>query len=378
MKKNSTPPPLLAFYCSSISWGGLEMNTVRYADWMRNSGFDVIVFCVDKSPIHQSASEKNLNIQIIQRNRKYLDLMNARKVSKQMKGLGVQLVWYRDTRDMDLLFWAKQLFGLRLPFLYQQAMQFGVNKKDVFHTWRFRSIDAWVSTLPFLAEQVKTMTHFPHQRLHVIPLGVLISSNDINRQEARTTFGIHAHEFVIGMLGRIDRLKGQHEALDALRLLHRSGNMFHLLLVGDSTLHEGDEYRTQLMEDVRTYNLQPYVHLLGHTNDVRAFFSCIDCFVLCSKGETFGTVTIEAMAYQVPVVATNSGGSPEILAQGDCGLLYAYGDTESLASCINQLAQEKDKTESMVMRAANRFEEEFSAEISVQRLTQLVHDLLKN
>ncbi len=73
---------------------------------------------------------------------------------------------------MDTLGWAKRLSSHSFKLLYQQAMQFGVAKRDVFHTLRFRPIDAWVSTLEFLRNQVERATRFPKERIHVVPLGV--------------------------------------------------------------------------------------------------------------------------------------------------------------------------------------------------------------
>jgi D-inositol-3-phosphate glycosyltransferase len=376
--RNNKSKPLIGFYCSSIAWGGLEMNTVRYASWMMSSGYDVVVFCVDESPIHQAANKEQLPIQLILRNKKYFDLFNARKVSQILRAQGVRLIWFRDTRDMDLLFWAKRLFGIKMPYLYQQAMQFGISKKDPFHTLRFGCIDAWVSTLPFLANQVKTMTRFPKNRIYTVPLGVLTQPTTIGRQEARHLFGLSDDAFVIGLMGRIDVLKGQHEALNALHILHRAGHKFHLLLVGDSTLHEGDAYRKQLLYDIKRLQLEEFVHLQGHTAQVAEFYECLDCFLMCSKGETFGTVTIEAMAYETPIIATNSGGSPEILDHGRCGQLYTPGDASALAQCIAQVATDKYTTSEKVLAASNRFEEEFSAEISIQRMSVIVEKLIND
>jgi D-inositol-3-phosphate glycosyltransferase len=370
--KTNTPMPPLGFYCSSIAWGGLEMNIVRYAHWMQQCGQVVEVYCVQDSPIHQQALADGLTTIAIARNKKYFDFVRAFQVARLMRSRGIALVWFRDTRDMDMLCWAKRIFGLRIPFLYQQAMQFGVSKKDPFHTFRFRTIDAWVSTLPYLAHQVHTMTHFEASKIHVIPLGVPHVVTNHSKEESRTFFQLPQEAYVIGLLGRIDPLKGQHEALSALRLLHRAGKKAYLLLVGDSTLHEGNAYREQLIQDIRRYELESFVIMHPHLSQPSIFFASIDCFLMCSKGETFGTVTIEAMAHQVPIIATDSAGSPEILDQGSCGLLYPSGQPEALAQCIMQLQGYPEHTEQMTIQALQRYQDEYSTEISVHRLTQLI------
>jgi D-inositol-3-phosphate glycosyltransferase len=367
----------IAFYCSSISWGGLEMNTVRYALWMQELGHDVRVYCVDQSPIHRQAQKDALPVTLIQRNAKYFDLINSSRIARLLRKDGIQMVWFRDTRDMDVLHWAKRLFGLKIPFLYQQAMQFGVRKKDVLHSMRYACIDAWVSTLPFLAEQVRTMTNYDTRKLHVVPLGVPTPLRAKKEPAQRLQFGVPETAYTLGLIGRIDPLKGQHEAIEALHTLHQRGKKYHLLLVGDSTLGEGNAYREQLQQTIANFNLQAHVHFHGHLQDIGQFHSAIDVFLMCSKGETFGTVTIEAMAYGTPIIATDSAGSPEILDHGKCGLLYQPGNSTELADCIEKLAAHASETEHMTERAHQRFLEEYSKTQSVQRMQTIVQSLLK-
>ncbi|MFM7727122.1 MAG: glycosyltransferase family 4 protein, partial [Flavobacteriales bacterium] len=200
--------------------------------------------------------------------------------------------------------------------LYQQAMQFGVAKRDVFHTHRFRPIDAWVSTLDFLRHQVESATRFSSDKIHVVPLGVDVSRLRLGedlRAEARAHYALASDDFVFGVIGRLDPLKGQHLAIQALYELHLKGKRAHLLLVGEPTLNEGDAYAHQLHQIVSELKLDGHVHFYPYTSEVSYFYHAIDVFMLCSKGETFGTVTIEAMACALPIIGTNSSGTPEIL-----------------------------------------------------------------
>jgi glycosyltransferase involved in cell wall biosynthesis len=377
MKNNTATNYRIAFYCSSIAWGGLEMNTVRYALWMKEVGHDVQMYCVEQSPIHRQAMNDELPCKLIRRNAKYFDWINSWRISRLLRNDHRQLVWFRDTRDMDVLHWAKSSFGLKIPYLYQQAMQFGVSKKDPLHTMRYSSITAWVSTLPFLAEQVRNMTNFDPSRIHIVPLGVPTPSQTNKDINHRLKFGLPMDGFVLGLIGRIDPLKGQHEAIEALHLLHKKGHLFHLLLVGDNTLHEGNSYREQLVDTISRYHLQSYVHIHGHLKEIEQFHSAIDCFLMCSKGETFGTVTIEAMAYKTPIIATDSSGSPEILNHGTCGMLYPPGDVEALAQCIEHVHNDQAKAQNMAERAAQRFSEEFAKTISVERMQAIIQRLMQ-
>lgn len=353
---------------------------VRYAGWMREEGFVVSLYCVAQTPLHEEALRSGLEVRIIRRNGKYFDLMNAWRVAKTFRDAHVDVCWFRDTRDMDLLGWAKRFSGNRFRLLYQQAMQFGVSKKDLFHTMRFAPIDAWVSTLDFLKQQVITSTNFSPAKIHVVPLGVdseRLMNAPITKQQAREHYGLPAEAFVYGLMGRVDPLKGQHVAIEALRLLHEQGEKAHLLLVGESTRNEGDAYAQRVHDQIRDAGLQDVVHLHPYTRDVAAFYKSIDAFLLCSKGETFGTVTVEAMACQVPIIGTNSSGTPEILFGGECGMLVEPEDAEKLAQTMLRIMNHRDESDAMSRRAKARFEMHYSKASSVQGMNKIVHQLFR-
>jgi D-inositol-3-phosphate glycosyltransferase len=369
----------IAFYCSSIARGGLEMNLVRYASWMSELEWRVKVFCVAGSPIHALAAKAQLEIVLIRRNKKYFNITGAFRIARLFEKEEIDLCWLRDTRDFQILGLAKRISNRPFKLLYQQAMQFGVSKKDLIHTMRFQPVDAWVSTLNFLAEQVRTQTKFPQAKIHVIPLGVdeiplkkELRSKSTIRKEA----GIPHDTHLVGIIGRIDPLKGQHIAIEAIALLHQRGIQAHLLIVGEATLHEGNTYYEKIKHLVEKNNLKSFVHFKPYTENVGAFYRMIDTFVLCSKGETFGTVTIEAMACAVPVIATNSSGSPEILAHGECGLLFAPDDSAALSGCIERYMQEPSLGAEMANKARQKFDLEYSKIVSTKRMDSLMRDLL--
>jgi glycosyltransferase involved in cell wall biosynthesis len=368
----------IAFYCSSTSWGGLEMNTVRYAGWMQERGWPVILFCVQDSKIFEAANEKKIKTVVVNRNRKYADIKNAILVNKLFSKHDIKLCWFRDTRDFALLGWVKRLSGSKLKLIYQQAMQLGVSKRDIFHTQRFKKIDAWVSTLKFLAAQVKTLTRYPHSKIHVVPLGVDLSALNntaTTLAAAREFYKIEKQVFVFGIIGRLDRLKGQHTAIDALGKLHDAGLMAHLLIVGESTLNEATNYEAELKSKVHQLKLNEYVHFAPYSNSVELFYKALDVFLLCSKGETFGTVTIEAMAFQRAIIGTDSSGTPEIL-DGECGLLFEPENATDLREKMKCLMDDADLREKLASNAFRKFQQHYSKEASIESMEKLVIELL--
>jgi glycosyltransferase involved in cell wall biosynthesis len=172
-----------------------------------------------------------------------------------------------------------------------------------------------------------------------------------------------------GIIGRIDPLKGQHIAINALQICNDNT---HLVIMGESTKNEGRDYEVELKQKVRSLGLQNRVHFRPYSKEVEAFYRAIDIFILASKGETFGTVTIEAMSFGLALIGTNSSGTPEILDHGKAGLLFEPDNASELASCMKEYISNPTKRIDMGEKAKARFNAHYSKEASVRRIVDEV------
>ena len=93
---------------------------------------------------------------------------------------------------------------------------------------------------------------------------------------------------------------------------------------------------------------------LGFIDDPRECYPMLDLLVMPSRKETFGLVLIEAMAFGLPVVATDAGGVPEIVVDGDTGLLVPPEDAEVLALAIEELMANRERVEEMGRKGRER------------------------
>jgi glycosyltransferase involved in cell wall biosynthesis len=361
----------IGFYCSSQSWGGLEMNTLRYAKWMQEAGKKVTVFVVDLSRMHQEAIRLELSFVLINKHRKYLDIKEARSRAKLFDQLGIDVIWFRDNYDFDLLAWAKRFAKNKFKLLYQQAMQMSAAKKSPLHFLQHKACDAWVATLPYLAEQAAKWTYMSKKNIHVNPLGVELKRPTITF--TRKQINIEENAFVIGIIGRLDPTKDQMSAIHALHLMSAQYPQLHLVIVGESTLNEGNAYEIELKRKVNHFDLQSRVHFLPYSSNVANEFALFDVFLLSSMGETFGTVTIEAMGYGKAVIGTNTSGTPEILDHGKCGLLYTPYQVDELVEKIKTYIEEPSTKMKMEQAARQRFEMYYSKEASMSGLLKIVN-----
>jgi glycosyltransferase involved in cell wall biosynthesis len=223
----------LGFYCSSISWGGLEMNFVKCAIWLSNRNYQIKVYCVKDSPIANKLESTNLDITYVHRNKKYFDLKNAFRVHRLMKKDNIKGIWLRDTRDLSTIGLTKNFSRNKIKVIYQQAMQISHPKKDLFHTIRFAKIDAWITLLNNLSDQVKKYTKIKPEKVHVIPLAVDLKRAEENQSKkfSRSYFKIAPEKYVIGILGRICHHKGQLFLVEQLAKLRGANLDIELLIM---------------------------------------------------------------------------------------------------------------------------------------------------
>lgn len=109
-----------------------------------------------------------------------------------------------------------------------------------------------------------------------------------------------------------------------------------LILVGEGpTLRLAKELAVEL-------GVQKHVRYLGKQIDIVSILGCADVLLFPSENESFGLAPLEAMACEIPVIATNTGGIPEVVTHGENGYLAAVGDVETMSGYAIQLVQNKD------------------------------------
>jgi glycosyltransferase involved in cell wall biosynthesis len=176
---------------------------------------------------------------------------------------------------------------------------------------------------------------------------------------------------VVASLGRLEREKGFDVLLQAMAQVRGGAGGSRLVLGGDGLL-AGD-----LARQVAELGLQQRVELCGFVADVPGFLSRAGLFALASRSEGLGLVLVEAMAAGRPVVATRVGGIPEVVVDGETGLLVPPGDPGALAAGIQRLLDDPDLARRMGEAGQQRAQALFSAERMAAQTGALYEELLQ-
>ena len=370
----------IGIVCTSASWGGLEMNTLKLALWLQEYGWEVRLLLTEAGASFKKAPAYCDDVASIQ------DVAGAdvRKVNrgiinKWLHEKNVSVLFTPYNKDIAALSNYKRWNNKVMKLVYQQHMKVGVKKKDLIHTLRYSMLDAWISPLAYLKEETLRYTRVKEERIHIIPFGLEIDTmarNSMDKAAARAMLQLPHDVPMIGVLGRIDPKKEQKfliEAIDSLKKQH--GVMYHLVIMGAVTANEGDAYLQSLHQLVADRGLQDKVHFKDYATDVVPFFKAIDVFALPSEGETFGMVTIEAMANECPVIGTDKDGTREILRMGKLGYLYNYNDLDSFCTQMI-LLKNNNHLKEMVQDARNEVLQQYTKQHMCEQMNVLLQQLI--
>jgi glycosyltransferase involved in cell wall biosynthesis len=187
-----------------------------------------------------------------------------------------------------------------------------------------------------------------------------------SRPSIREQFGIPAAAPLIGIAARMNPWKGQIELIGAASLLRDTFPDLHVMILGANV----PAMRADLEQRARAGGVAERVHFGGFQKDVRPFLQEFDLFVHPSYGEPFGLSIVEAMAMRKPVVACNSGGVPEIITDGQDGLLVEERSPQAVAAAITTLLNDRELCRQMGERARKTARERFMPRMQCATVTQ--------
>ncbi|NDJ36739.1 MAG: glycosyltransferase family 4 protein [Chloroflexi bacterium] len=179
-------------------------------------------------------------------------------------------------------------------------------------------------------------------RIRVVPLGLdLTSLTDVEGLCGRlhAELGCPSEYPLVGIVGRLVPIKNHNLFLEAARLMADHHATVRFVIVGDG------EERSAIEARIKALDLTDRVYLTGWRRDLPVIYAGLSALALTSRNEGTPVSIIEAMAAGVPVVATNVGGVPDLLANGSLGRMVADGDAEALAENILNVLEEAPQTQ---------------------------------
>lgn len=226
------------------------------------------------------------------------------------------------------------------------------------------------------AEAVRDFVHdnegCPVEKMVVIPSGVDTDRfQPLPAADYKTRLGLRPDRPVVGVVTRMRVRKGVEEFLRAMDLVRERFPGTQAAVAGEVTLD------AELQRLVDASGLGEDLHLLGRRSDMPEVLSAFDVFVLSSHDEGMSNAILEAMAMELSVVATDVGGTGEVVRHGQSGLLVAAKDPLPLAEAISQVLNDPSRSRAMGRLGRQIVVDGFSARSMVREMENLYVSLLE-
>jgi len=172
------------------------------------------------------------------------------------------------------------------------------------------------------------------------------------------------------------RTKGQHTAIRAAASLKQQGLNFVMWLAGDVGIGDKSGYRDYLKGLITENGLDDTVFLLGWRSDVPSLINLSDAVILPTHTEGLPRVVFESMILKRPVITTPAGGIPDLIEDGQTGLLFAVDDDKQLAANIEKLMKDRELYRQLVQKAHKHIYENFNTERHVEMVQQAFENII--
>ncbi len=229
--------------------------------------------------------------------------------------------------------------------------------------WLSRTADALVTHSDAHRRQMAVELGVDAARIALIPLGIPLG-DAFERPRNRSG------ELTVVYLGRMEKRKGTIDLFHAAPEVLRAVPEARFILIGADRAHcPGGRTHARYLEDEFPPEVRSRIRLAGRLPDdeVDRLLRSADVFVAPSLYESFGLIFVEAMRWGTPVVGTRAGGIPEIVEDGESGLLVSPGNPTELAGALIALLRDEELRCRIGAAGRRRVESEFSAERMAER-----------
>jgi glycosyltransferase involved in cell wall biosynthesis len=340
---------------ASLGWGGQERRILVEALAMRQRGHRPAFACDPRGELHRRALQQRFPVTALTFGGRH-NLM-AWKTLRRMLGTGtIDILNTHSSLDSWVATLAWRSLHTR-PLLIRTRHLSTWIKDNQFTRWLYRTPAAIITTGQVTKELIIMRLGVPARRIFSIPTGVELAEFAPQEKSRELLAQLHIPEnaFIFGNVAVLRSWKGHLYLLEALHELIEGGARAFLILVGEGP------YRVVIEEKIKQLGLQHWVRLVGFRDQVVPWFALMDVMVLASyANEGVPQALLQAMAMARPVIGTTVGGIPEVIVEGDTGLLAPPRDALALAQVMGQLMADPDRRRELGRRGRELVVERFS------------------
>lgn len=316
------------------TWRGGEQQMAYLVEELEKQGVEQTVLCTKNSAVETYCRDHGIPFEAIAR-RTSVSLRFARHIRSLCRHFDVEVIHCHDAHAHTFAVMAATLFGNPTPVVISRRVDFPVSKSRFS---RFKYNHHCIRAILCVSDKIREITA-PSLRnpsvLHTVYSGIDLDrfANPPSVPVLRKEFGIPDDQRVVANVAALAPHKDYFTFVDTVSELVKSHFPAHYFIIGDGPL------RNEVEAYIRQKELGSHITMTGFRKDIPALLPGIDVFLITSKTEGLGTSILDAFACGVPVVATDAGGIPEIVRDGETGLLAPVGNPLELARHVRQMVE---------------------------------------
>ncbi len=376
---------------TSHAYGGLELYTILLVKKIAESGINTAIYCIPGSRIDEEAQKLGIRVYCGKKQAR-LSLPDIKHLRTIIKKDGYQIVHSHTRQDV----W---LSSLSLLFLKNKKQIFSLymsapSKKDFIHRFIYSKVTAITSSSEILNERIRKNYPVLPEQVHLLRYGrdlSLYQKNLDDRKKIRKLLNVNDNEYVIATMCRIDPEKGVREIAESiLHLKPEIKNKVKIWIMGEPTLDhtapdgtpvyepQAEEMYQWLQNFSQLPEVEKRLHVIPFQINIIPYLGAMDIFVLGTYKETYSLSVIDAMGMGLPVIGTNSGGTPEQIENNVRGILVEAKSSKEIASAITTYIENPKLIRVHGENAKKWVFVEHSWQYKVTQLNKLYSEALEN
>lgn len=330
---------LLQITASNV-WRGHEQKIIYLYEAFKEHNYvqKQYIICPNKSPLHEIANQKNMQVHGFDINGEY-DLKFAKKLAEFVKEHNIDIVFIHNSKSHTLAVLAHLFYKLDAPLVLCRTL---IKRVDTNFLRKWKYNYKGIKKIICVSHPVVDVLKFAvkdHSKLCVVG-----SVTDVHKFTKIQKDGILHKEFeipedfkIIGNIAEFTGFKDHTTWVNTVaELVKRSNIKAKYILIGKGKLEP------EVRQQVKDLNLEKHIIFAGFRKNIPELLPEFDLFMFTSNNEPTGGVLLESYACRVPIVAANAGGIPEVIVNNETGLLAEVGNPIDFADKVELLINDKE------------------------------------
>jgi glycosyltransferase involved in cell wall biosynthesis len=359
-------------------WAGTERHMLDLAIALQAQGTAVFLSAPQKSVLHTHCKTHQIKFIPMEKNGQ-LDLRAIRHLARLLRTRKIDIIHAHNGRTqlsaaiaVTLARHGKVVFTQH--FITPFHTQLGGIKAQVYR-WVHAAISKKTERVVAISEAVQKsmLERYPAAKSKIVVVHNGINDPQSSVQESGTNvrkqWGVPATSAFFACAARLEQEKEISVLLEAFALVLKKHPEAQLRIAGEGNLER------DLKSRIECLGIGQNVRLVGFLNDALSFFAAADVVVLPAPAEPFGLVFLEAMGLEKPVVACNGGAAPEIIIDGETGVLVTPSDPAKMAKAIETLIEQPENIKQFGKKGRERFLSDFTRERMAQKTLNIYREI---